>query len=216
MRTPATQSWALLGTAAASEQVWGLRQIEFPCGYNIPAGAFAAPDHPLEKPRPDGSYWAMGGFALEVGRGGKRIPRDTAEQHVAGYRPWICVFHDALLDELAARTHTIEMWDRGVSIFYGLWREATHSLGELIPATALADVRTAETRLVTDAGEAQGEAMEAYAYGAEAVLPFMSDFMTLSSGDIYVLGPLVALQVPGTTSQLTLYSGEISHTSAVA
>ncbi|MFN4764795.1 hypothetical protein ACKGJN_16825, partial [Gillisia sp. Q332] len=138
IRTPENQHWVLLGTAPASEEIWGLSQIDFPCGYHIPPGAFAPSGKPLERPKPNGEVWAMGGFAMELAQGGKVIRAEDASGHVAGCRPWVCVFHDALLDELRDRTHTIEMWDRGVSIFYGLWREATHRLGDLIPSADFA------------------------------------------------------------------------------
>jgi len=191
--------------------VWGLRRIEFPCGYNVPAGAFAAPGQALEMPAPGSQAWVLGGFALEVASGGKGLTSDEARSCVAGYRPWICVYHAALLDELEARTHTIEMWDRGVAIFYGLWREATHALGDLVPAERFKSVAPAATQLTVGEATAEGEAAAAYAHDAASILPFMSDFMTVSQGDLFVQGPLVALPLPSGAVEAVFQAGDVRH-----
>lgn len=209
LRTPAHQNWVLLGTAAASETVWGLRRIEFPCGYNVPAGAFVPPGDALEKPAGGSQPWILGGFALELAEGGKGLTAEAAPRCVAGYRPWLCLYQGALLDELGARTHTIEMWDRGVAIFYGLWREATHALGDLIPAAAFPDIASAPTGLTVGSETATGEPASAYAHDAASILPFMSDFMTLSPGDLFVQGPLVAAPMPAEATTAEVSAGTI-------
>ena len=116
------QRWVLLGTSPASSEVWGLGKINFPCGYMMPPGAFVAHVKPLERPG-NNDVWAMGGFAVELSTSGKMISVDEVKKYVAGYRPWTCVFQNTLLEELRERGHTIEMWDRGISIFYGLWKQ---------------------------------------------------------------------------------------------
>lgn len=185
------QHWVLLGTAEASKEVWGLRRIEFPCGYSMPRSAYALPGSPLERPR-DGEVWAMAGLALEVGLGGKSISLNDAHQHVAGYRPWVCLFHHNVLDELREREHTIMIWDQGVSLFYGLWSEASQSLGDLISPQDF-NLRKYETAKL-DIGDRviTGEPPSSYEHDAVGIINFMSQFMTLSVGDIYAMGPLVA------------------------
>jgi len=202
------QQWVLLGTAPASKEVWGLSEINFPCGYMMPPGAFAMPDQPLERPTA-GEVWAMGGFALELAEGGKMISIKDAHRHVAGYRPWVCLFHATLLDELETRGHTIEMWDRGVSIFHGLWNQACQSLGELIPVDAFEEYQHCETTLKIGDKQIKGSASKDYVHDADAVVHFMSQFMTLSEGDQWGQGPLVAGRLPADADIFSLQIGNL-------
>jgi hypothetical protein len=215
MNEQLSQHWVLLGTAQASSDIWGLRRISFPCGYYMPQGAFAEAGMPMQRPAP-GEVWAMGGLALEIGEGGKDIPLEQAGCHVAGYRPWLCLFHDNLLDELKARQHTIMVWDQGVSIFYGLWRAACQALGPLVTVDVLAEREGEAVSLHAAAGTATGEPANAYEHDAAAVIHFMSQFMTLSAGDVYVMGPLVAQRIPSNVDRLTLGVLGSSYSVAVA
>lgn len=211
------QHWVLLGTAPASEEVWGLRRIAFPCGYYMPALAYAEAGHALRAPADAGESWAMGGFAFEVGEGGKDIPLVEAQRQVAGYRPWLAVFHDYLLDELRAREHTVMVWDRGVSIFYGLWREACQSLGDLVSVEAFASIEREPVVLQVGGVVKSGNSAADYAHDAAAVIHFMSQFMTLSPGDVYVLGPLAAHRVKlDGAATLSFASGGVRHSVEVA
>lgn len=185
------QQWVLLGTSSASKQIWGLREINFPCGYMMPPGAYSEEGQPLERPGPD-SVWAMGGYALELSRGGKDIPSSHAEVCIAGYRPWVCVFHTALLDELVQREHTIKMWDRGIAIFHGLWRQSSQYLGDLIPVDKMVSIEETKTELEITGTIRYGDPFSSYIHKATDIISFMSQFMTISPGDIWVLGPLVA------------------------
>jgi 2-keto-4-pentenoate hydratase/2-oxohepta-3-ene-1,7-dioic acid hydratase in catechol pathway len=208
-QAPERQHWVLLGTAPASEEVWGLRRIEFPCGYFMPTVAYAAAGQPLRRPAQDSEAWAMGGFALELGRGGKSLSKKDAPACVAGYRPWVALFRNALIDELTARQHTIQVWDRGVSIFYGLWQERSQALGELIPADQFSQLMREPAELQIAGGKHRGVAAAEYAHDAASIIPFMSDFMTLSPGDIYVQGPLVAQPLGAGVSRITLVVGKL-------
>jgi hypothetical protein len=211
MRESLGQHWVLLGTTPASEEIWGIRRIAFPCGYHMPALAYAAPGEPLRVPAGVGEVWAMGGLAFEIGEGGKDIPLAEAHQHVAGYRPWMALFHDCLLDELRAREHTIMVWDRGVSIFYGLWREACQSLGERISVEAYAAIAGEPAALCVAGATHSGAAATEYAHDAAVVIHFMSQFMTLSPGDVYVLGPLVAGRVKPEAGEVSFSAGSMRH-----
>jgi 2-keto-4-pentenoate hydratase/2-oxohepta-3-ene-1,7-dioic acid hydratase in catechol pathway len=209
------QHWVLLGTAQASEDIWGLRRITFPSGYYVPDFAYVAPGEPLRAPSGVEDLWVMGGFAFEIGEGGKDIPLAEAHRHVAGYRPWMTVFHDSLLDELRAREHTIMVWDRGVSIFYGLWREACQSLGQRIEVEAYAAIAGVPSALDVAGETHSGVAALEYAHDAAAVIHFMSQFMTLSTGDVYVLGPLVAGRVKPGAGEVRFSAGAAGHSAMV-
>lgn len=205
MQNSANQHWLLLGTAPASEEVWGLRRIEFPCGYFIPEIAFAPSGYALELPETSTDVWALGGFALEIGRGGKHIPKNVSAKHVSGYRPWLGFYYPALLDELDRRKHTVMVWDRGVSIFYGMWRENCQALGELVePAEFAENLSRHPVRLELDSGVSEGSAAVDYAHGADSIVSFMSEFMTLSAGDVYVQGPLAARKITANDKRAAL------------
>lgn len=197
------QFWVLFGTAQASTDVWGIRRIHFPCGYSMPATAYAPSGGPLHRPF-NGEVWAMGGIAFEIGKGGKDIAIEQASDHVAGYRPWIGLFHHNLLDELQANQHTIMVWDQGVSMFYGLWRDACQILGSCVSPTVMQQQTEAPVSLLVGADVAQGEAPKSYEHEAATVIHFMSQFMTLSPGDVYVLGPLVAHRIAPDVRNLSL------------
>jgi len=209
MRTAKHQHWILLGTAPASEEVWGLRSTEFPCGYLVPFSSFVNAGSALIRPGTTEEVWVMGGFALEIAHGGKDISKEQALGYVGGYRPWIALFHDVLIDELVARKHTVTVWDRGVSIFYGLWQEAGQALGELIPAGEFQRLLGCSTRLETELASRAGVSASAYAHDAASIISFMSTFMTLSAGDIYIQGPLVALRLACDSNHVALSAGEM-------
>lgn len=202
------QQWVLLGTAPASEEVWGLREINFPCGYMMPPGAFVGQGQPLERPS-NSDVWVMGGFAVELSNAGKIITADEAEKYVAGYRPWTCVFHNTLLDELNGRGHTIEMWDRGVSIFYGLWNQGCQWLGDLIPSSEFDSFMNTETELEIDGTLIKGTPASLYAHNASNIVCFMSQFMTLSRHDQWVQGPLVAGKLPKHSNSFIYRIGDL-------
>lgn len=202
------QQWVLLGTAPASAEIWGVREINFPCGYMMPPGAFVAHGQTLERPS-NSDVWVMGGFAVELSTSGKMISVDEVDQYVAGYRPWTCVFHNTLLDELNGRGHTIEMWDRGVSIFYGLWNQGSQWLGDLIPSSEFASFMNSDTNLEVDGALIKGAPASLYAHNASDIVNFMSQFMTLSRGDQWVQGPLVAGQLPKHADCFTYRVGEL-------
>lgn len=210
-----SQQWVLLGTSPASEEVWGVREINFPCGYMMPPGAFVEHGQLLERPS-DTDVWVMGGFAMELVRGGKMISTNEAEQCVAGYRPWLCVFHDTLLDELKERGHTIEMWDRGVSIFYGLWNQACQWVGDLIPSTEFPTYINIEPELEIAGVDVKGTPASSYAHNASDIIHFMSQFMTLSRGDQWIQGPLVAAKLPVHTNAFIYRVGDMKVEMTVA
>jgi len=200
-----SQYWVLVGTAQASTDVWGIRRISFPCGYSMPAAAYAKLESPLQRPS-DGEVWAIGGIALEIGTGGRDISIDKAASHVAGYRPWISLFYPNLLDELQKIQHTITVWDQGVSMFYGLWRDACQTLGPKVSADIMKERLGDPVQLSVGTETIRGEAPKAYEHDAATIIHFMSQFMTLSAGDIYVIGPLVAQRIPLKVNRLTLSS----------
>jgi len=210
-----SQHWLLLGTTNVSQQVWGLGRIGFPCGYLMHPGAFVGRRSELVPPAA-GTIWAVAGFAIEISGGGKNLTPDQAAGSIAGYRPWVALFHDCLLDELRDLGHTIEMWDRGVSIFYGLWKEAGQQLGPLFPSVEFSELRHLPVQLIADGETEQGTAPSELEYDAVTIIEFMTRFMTLDDGDIFILGPLVASRIGAHVSNICLRSKAIDFTVPIA
>ena len=152
----------------------------------------------------------MGGFAFEIGQGGKRIPAESAGKHIAGYRPWVCVYHPVLLDELARRGHTIETWDRGISIFHGLWRQSCQALGDLIAISEYYELKAEASKIGFSGKQIEGDTPDNYRLKAPGIIEFMSQFMTVSSGDLWIKGPLVAEQLPKDVDRIRFSVGRIS------
>ena len=208
------QQWVLLGNSSASNDVWGLRKINFPCGYVMPPGAYTMQGKPLQRPY-QGEVWAMAGFAVEINREGKFISKDEGSDYIAGYRPWTCVFHGNLVDELNKRGHTIENWDQGLSIFHGLWCQASQSLGNLITAEEFSKIIDKKVILEYSGNSNEGESANCYGQDAVHIFHFMSQFMTLSAGDIWVQGPLVASRLPKDADSFSMQVGNIKFDSLV-
>lgn len=203
------QRWVLLGTASASEEVFGLKPIEFPCGYSIPHIAYADGDNALHYPKAKGDVWALAGFAMEVSRKGKNVPEEKALEHIAGYRPWLCLYYPVVLDELESKQHTVTIWDQGVCLFYALWREAGQALGDIISTDVYDELFDKPISIIVDGVAKQGEAASAYAHSGEKIIGFMTRFMTLSEGDIYVMGPLVAQKVAIEAQAIAMEIGDM-------
>ena len=208
------QQWVLLGNSPVDAEVWGLREINFPCGYMMPPGAYVIQGESLERPVQE-EVWVMAGFAVEINCGGKLISKEEAVDYVAGYRPWTCVFHNKLVEELENRGHTIENWDRGISIFHGLWCQASQSLGGLIKPEDFSTFSSSKVCLEFQGKKTEGETVQSYVQNAANIFHFMSQFMTLSAGDIWIQGPLVASRLPKDVDSFSMLIGDFKFDSSV-
>ena len=208
-----SQHRMLLGTAQTSNKVWGIKNINFPCGYHLPNAAFAKGDQNIIIDFDIKNYWVLGGLALEIKKTGKNIEPENCSSFIKGYRPWISIYKNQLIKELEERKHTIMIWDKGVSIFYGLWRDNSHKIGDLININNFEKYKTLKCSLHIDSTqEIEGEAPEEYIQDSEKIVNFMSKFMTLSKKDIYVLGPIVAkkLSMPVSTINLKVLNNNFN------
>ncbi|MBT6045891.1 MAG: hypothetical protein HOG49_03620, partial [Candidatus Scalindua sp.] len=77
---------------------------------------------------------------------------------------------------------------------------STQYLGELIPLDRMNAIEGSATYIDIDGNKEEGEAFRSYVHKAPEVIKFMSKFMTLSAGDIWGLGPLVASKLPEKSS----------------
>ena len=206
-----SKRWVLLGNSSESEKIWGVRPIEFPCGYHIPDISYVSDFNPLIIPRDKTNFCLMAGFAFEVSKSGKHISLEDADTFIRGYRPWSAIFYDYLLDDLRERNHTIMVWDRGVSIFYGLWREASQSLGPVVDPQDFSPYADQSVRLSVDGIDHPGSSFSQYKHKPSEIIHFMSQFMTLSPGDIFVLGPLVSTYLNPADYNTRFSVGDLYH-----
>ena len=205
MGNSSSQNWMLLGTAETSNKVWGIKKINFPCGYHLPNSAFVGENKSLILDFNLENYWVLGGLAIEINKTGKNIETENALGFVRGYRPWISIYKNQLIEQLKDRRHNIMIWDQGVSIFYGLWRDNSHKLGDLIDINKFEKCKTLNSSLKIDSQKSvEGEAPEAYIHESRGIVNFMSRFMTISNYDIYILGPIVAQKISNHIENINL------------
>ncbi len=210
------QNWAMVGSAPASQAVWGIKEISFPSGYCLPTPAVAETGAPLIRSKEAQNIHLMGGLALEIGKRGFKVDKDSAGSYIAGLKPWIGLYGDFVLSDLSARKgHSITMWDRGVDVFYGLWLESSHSFGTLIPWVECKALLSSKVSLSEDSRECSTVPASDYFYPPESIVPFMTSFLTLDPGDTFILGPLVSAKLsPGATSA-TVKIGALTHTVSI-
>ena len=206
------QNWAMVGSAPASQTIWGIREIAFPSGYCLPTPAVATSGSPLMRSKEPQNIHLMGGLALEIGKRGFKVGKDSSGEFIAGLKPWIGLYGDFVLTDLAARKgHSIMMWDKGVDVFYGLWLESAHSYGSLIPWAECKSVLTSKVTLSEDDRECSTAAASDYYYAPETIVPFMTSFVTLDPGDTFILGPLVTTKLAPGAKSATIKIGPFTH-----
>ena len=117
-----TPELGLARTAAASHRVGGLRRIEFPCGYNVPAGAFAAPGQALEIAGPrSAGLGPSAGSPWKWRLAAKGLTSDEARS--CGRRvtvPGSAFYHAALLDGWRRGPRRSRCGIGASRLFYGL------------------------------------------------------------------------------------------------
>ena len=88
------QNWAMVGSAPASQTIWGIREIAFPSGYCLPTPAVATSGSPLMRSKEPQNIHLMGGLALEIGKRGFKVGKDSSGEFIAGLKPWIGLYGD--------------------------------------------------------------------------------------------------------------------------
>ncbi len=205
MENSFAQHWILLGTSFTSEKIWEIKKINFPCGYHIPNTSFANDKEDLVLDFDLDDYWVLGGLAMEINKTGKNISPSNSLSFVKGYRPWISIYKNQLLKDLEERKHTIMIWDIGVSIFYGLWRDNSHKMGELIDLNTFEEYKNIKSELYIDSNQMiKGESPDSYLHKPKEIVNFMSKFMTISEKDIYILGPIVGKKISNPIKNINL------------
>ena len=155
----------------------GSEQAKYPSMFFRNPGSFTGHDQPLIRPPESTQLDYEGEIALIIGRAGRRIAKERAMDHVAGY---------TLCNE-----GTIRDWVRHAkfNVTQGKNFDSTGSLGPwLVPYTNEAQI--ADIRLTTRVnGEMrQDDRTGRLIFGFRYLINYLSTFTTLVPGDVIVTG----------------------------
>lgn len=149
---------------------------EYPAIFTRFADSLTAHGAPLVKPAATGRFDYEGELAVIIGQGGRRISRDRAFEHIAGY----ACFNDGTARDWQRHTH---QWTPGKNF------PATGPLGPFMASRqAIADVDalTLETRL--NGQVMQHARLADLIFTLPVIIEYLSGFTTLSPGDVIATG----------------------------
>lgn len=201
------QVWTLIGNSDASEAVWNVQKINFPCGYATPCSLISL-DNSVAIDQEDLDHDILCGLAFEIGK------FDLYEDIFSSirWRPWIAAWHNYLETELKARNHTYTTWDNGVGIFYGLWKERSQCFGPVIDI----DSATMPQNIRINYGDQIFEVdSNEYVSQAEKIIKFFSEFLTLNEGDLISLGPLINFSYSHCTKRIEYITNSTAQTFSI-
>lgn len=117
-----------------------------------------------------------GELALVIGRAGRRIPRDAALSHVAGWTPFL--------------DGSVRDWQRHTAQFTpGKNFDRSGSIGpELVPAEAFGDYRAHDLTTRVNGEVLQHTPISLMLFDAETLISYISGFTELRPGDIIATG----------------------------
>lgn len=126
-------------------------------------------------------------LAVVIGRGGRRISKNTALDHVSGY---------TVINDVSARsTHwglesrEPSHWDSFFDWLMGKWPDGFAPLGPwLVTADEVSDPQNLELRLSVNGTLRQSSSTAAMIFSIAELISFASDFMTLEPGDLLATG----------------------------
>ena len=133
-------------------------------------------DAPIVRPRESTDLDYEGELALVIGRGGRRIPIETAADHIAGFS----LFNDASVRDWQWHTHQFTPGKNfpGTGAF-GPWLMTPDEMGPL-----------AEHRITTRLNDqvVQDAGFDQMIFPVAEIIAYCSGFTTLSPGDVIVTG----------------------------
>ena len=138
--------------------------------------SFSAPGEPIVRPRESEQLDYEGEIALVIGRGGRRIPREHAIEHVFGYT--------------CANEGTVRDWLRHAKFNVTQGKNFDHS-GSLGPHIATADeVGTDPLRITTrvNGDVRQDDTSDRMIFPIPYLISYLSRFCTLEPGDLILSG----------------------------
>lgn len=154
----------------------GREQKEFPAIFTRWADTLIAAGDPLVRPKESPRFDYEGELAVIIGRGGRRISRARAFDHIAGYS----VFNDA----------SVRDWQRhNIQFIPGKNFPGTGAFGpSLIPASDIADIRSLRVQTRLNGELVQDQPISDMIWDIGFVIEYCSTFTELNPGDVIATG----------------------------
>ncbi|HQS68576.1 MAG TPA: fumarylacetoacetate hydrolase family protein [Novosphingobium sp.] len=154
----------------------GRDQKEFPAIFTRWADSLVADGEPLVRPPETTRFDYEGELAVVIGKGGRRIPRATALDHVAGYS----VFNDG----------SVRDWQRhNIQFTPGKTFPGTGAFGPaMVTPDAVADLGSQRVQTRLNGELVQDQPISDMIWDVAFVIEYCSTFAPLSPGDVIVTG----------------------------
>lgn len=154
----------------------GRDQKEHPAIFTRWSDTLVADGEPLVRPKESTRFDYEGELAVVIGKGGRRIARARAMEHVAGYAP----FHDA----------SVRDWQRhNIQFTPGKNFPATGAFGpELVTPDAIADLGAQRVQTRLNGQLVQDQPISDMIWDIPFIIEYCSTFTTLMPGDVIATG----------------------------
>ncbi|OYW50391.1 MAG: 5-carboxymethyl-2-hydroxymuconate isomerase [Novosphingobium sp. 28-62-57] len=154
----------------------GREQKEYPAIFTRWADSMIADGDPLVRPRETTRFDYEGELAVVIGKGGRRIPRARAHEHIAGYS----VFNDG----------SVRDWQRhNIQFTPGKTFPGTGAFGPaLITPDAVPDLGSQRVQTRLNGELVQDQPISDMIWDVAFVIEYCSTFAPLSPGDVIVTG----------------------------
>ncbi|OCC25020.1 5-carboxymethyl-2-hydroxymuconate isomerase [Croceicoccus estronivorus] len=161
---------------ASHVEEMGREQKGYPAIFTRWANTLVAAGHPLVRPRESTAFDFEGELAIVIGKAGRRIQRENALEHIAGYS----IFHDA-----SARD-----WQRHNSQFTpGKNFPGTGGFGPaLVTPDEIQDLGAHRVRTVLNGEIVQDQPVSDMIHDVAAIIAYCSTFTELVPGDVIATG----------------------------
>lgn len=128
---PHKNTWIVLGNSNSSEAALGIEKLNFPCTFYLPPHSFSEKGELLIKNNAK-EYTLLAGNVIELNKKIKNLTKQKFNSSFYSNKLWMGLQCNEILSYLKSRNHSIETWDKGVSLFYGLWHDSSHFVSEKI------------------------------------------------------------------------------------
>ncbi|NLR70551.1 fumarylacetoacetate hydrolase family protein [Novosphingobium sp. ERN07] len=154
----------------------GREQKEFPAIFTRYADSLIADGEPLVRPKESVRFDYEGELAVVIGKGGRRIPREKALEHIAGYS----VFNDG----------SVRDWQRhNIQFTPGKTFPGTGAFGPaLVTPDAVPDLASQRVQTRLNGEVVQDQPISDMIWDVAFVIEYCSTFTPLAPGDVIVTG----------------------------
>jgi 2-keto-4-pentenoate hydratase/2-oxohepta-3-ene-1,7-dioic acid hydratase in catechol pathway len=154
----------------------GRDQMEHPAIFTRWADSLVAHGEPMVRPRETARFDYEGELAVIIGKAGRRIPRESALEHVAGY----AVFHDG----------SVRDWQRhNIQFTPGKTFPATAGFGPaLVTPDEVPDLAGQRVQTRLNGELVQDQPVSDLIFDIASVIAYCSTFAPLSAGDVIATG----------------------------